>query len=67
MTSNTAEYMRKYRAEHPSYAERLRAQSRARNRALEVLARRHPEEFNRLRDAELERTEAQLQAAAGTP
>jgi len=59
MTSNTAEYMRRYRAEHPGYTERGRVKARARGRALEALALRYPEEFNRLWDAELERIEAQ--------
>jgi hypothetical protein len=63
MTSNTAEYMRRYRADHPDYVKRGRAQHKARSRALEMLAQRHPDEFNQLRDAELNRIEA-LEAGA---
>ena len=59
MTTNTAEYMRKYRAEHPGYVANNRAQGLARGRALEVLATRHRDEFNQVWDAELERIEAE--------
>ena len=59
MTANTAEYMRRYRAEHPDYVASNRARGLARNRALEVLALSHADEFNRTWDAELERVEAE--------
>lgn len=56
MTEDTpAARMRAYRATHPDYRERERAQGRARGRALRQLARRHGAEFLQLLDRELAR------------
>ena len=52
-----AEYMRQYRAKHPAYTDRQRKLIKARNRALEALARRHRLEFARLERAEITKLE----------
>lgn len=47
------EYMKQYRKENPDYAARNLAQNRARRRALGLLAKKFPDEFQKLYKKEL--------------
>jgi hypothetical protein len=47
--------MRQYRAGNPGYVQHERLRGTARYRALSVLARQHPDEFDRLLRAEMRR------------